>query len=103
MEDLSGAAAPEPVGQGQPDVIDDLGHAAAQLPPRGRVWHDWRPDGDFDPAERSQSIRTSNRDWTDGDSRVQGEMPDPDLERPEPPPARVAAFGKDQDHTFSLE
>jgi hypothetical protein len=99
----SWAAPPEAVSQGEPHVVNDLCDPAAQLPPCRRVRQDGRSDRDLDPAERSQPIRASNRDRTDRNSRVQREMPDPDLERPEGPPARVAAFRKDQDDTLSLE
>src|SRR6267154_5918404 len=97
------AAPPETVGQGDPDVVDDLRDAAAQLPPRRRVRHDRRPDGDFYPAERPQPVSATHGDRTDGNTCVESEESDPNLQRPEPAPAGVAAFRKDQDDSLPIQ
>jgi len=97
------AAAPKACGQGDPDVLNHLGDAAAQRPPRRGVRLNRRPDGDVDAAERTQDVGASNRDRADGNSGLQGEVSNPDFERPQALAARVAALREDQHDAASLE
>src|ERR1700692_237505 len=99
---LSGAATPEAPGQREPDVLDDLCHTPAQLPPGRHIRLDRWSDRDLDPAERSQHVRASDRNRNDRHSGLQREISDSRLERAEGSPARVTAFGKDQHPAVTL-
>src|ERR1700692_3940341 len=100
---LSGAATPEAPGQREPDVLDDLCHTPAELPPGGHIRLDRWSDRDLDPAERSQHVSAAGRNRNDRQAALKCEISDSRRERPEGPTARVTAFGKDQPHAVTLE
>src|SRR5207302_2722163 len=99
------ASAPplEPGGERALYVVHDLRPPLAERPPGRRVGPDGRTDGDVDSAERAEHVGPSHRDRRDWHTRLQGEVPDPDLERSQRPAARVASLGEDEDDSAPLE
>src|SRR5258708_4704996 len=85
------------------DVFDDLRHLLPDRPPRGWIGPDERTDRHLDPAERTQHVGSQHCDGRDGNPGLQGKVADPDLQRPQPAPARIAALGKDEDDASTLQ